>query len=51
MDETGVEARDIDLVVDQTNCSRGVAIKALKANDSDIVNAILEILETMGLIS
>ena len=36
VDETGVEAKDIDLVVEQTSCSRGKAVKALKANNGDI---------------
>lgn len=39
VDETGVESKDIDLVVEQTQCSRGKAVKALKANNGDIVNA------------
>ncbi|XP_076279750.1 nascent polypeptide associated complex protein alpha subunit isoform X1 [Lasioglossum baleicum] len=41
VDETGVEEKDIDLVVCQANVSRGKAIKALKTNDNDIVNAIM----------
>lgn len=36
VDETGVESKDIDLVVEQTSCSRGKAVKALKANNGDI---------------
>jgi nascent polypeptide-associated complex subunit alpha len=43
VDETGVEAKDIDLVMGQAGCSRGAAVKALKANDNDIVNAIMEL--------
>lgn len=39
VDETGVEAKDIELVMSQANVSRGKAVKALKENDSDIVNA------------
>jgi nascent polypeptide-associated complex subunit alpha len=41
VDETGVEAKDIDLVIEQTQCSRSKAVKALKANKGDIVNAIM----------
>jgi len=43
VDETGVEEKDIELVVQQTNVSRKKAIKALKNNDNDIVNAIMEL--------
>ena len=43
VDETGVDAKDIELVVSQAGCSRGQAIKALKNNDCDIVNAIMEL--------
>ncbi|KNC87160.1 hypothetical protein SARC_00688 [Sphaeroforma arctica JP610] len=41
VDETGVEAEDIELVVQQANVSRGQAVKALKENDNDVVNAIM----------
>ncbi|XP_029048761.1 nascent polypeptide associated complex protein alpha subunit isoform X1 [Osmia lignaria lignaria] len=43
VDETGVEEKDIDLVMTQANVSRGKAIKALKNNQNDIVNAIMEL--------
>ena len=43
VDETGVDAKDIELVVSQANCSRAQAVKALKKNDNDIVNAIMEL--------
>lgn len=36
IDETGVESKDIDLVMEQTSCSRGKAVKALKKHDGDI---------------
>lgn len=35
----GVEEKDIKLVMDQANCKREDAIKALKKNNSDIVSA------------
>ena len=41
VDETGVEAKDIELVMSQANVSRKRAVKALKHNDNDIVNAIM----------
>jgi nascent polypeptide-associated complex subunit alpha len=43
VDETGVDPKDIELVVSQANCSRGDAVRALKKNDNDIVNAIMEL--------
>ena len=43
VDESGVDAKDIELVVSQANCSRAQAVKALKKNDNDIVNAIMEL--------
>ena len=41
VDETGVEAKDIELVMSQANVSRKRAVNALKNNDNDIVNAIM----------
>lgn len=43
VDATGVEDKDIELVVTQANVSRNKAIKALKNNDNDVVNAIMEL--------
>ena len=43
VDETGVDPKDIELVVSQANCSRADAVRALKKNDNDIVNAIMEL--------
>ena len=43
VDESGVEAKDIELVMGQAGCSRGAAVKALKSNDNDVVNAIMEL--------
>jgi len=43
IDETGVEAKDIELVMQQANCSKGKAVKALKKCDNDIVNAIMDL--------
>lgn len=42
-DEEGVEAKDIDLVMSQAGCSRAKAVKALKENDNDLVNAIMSL--------
>lgn len=43
VDETGVEPKDVDLVMSQAGVSRARAVKALKTNDGDIVNAIMEL--------
>ncbi|XP_054161370.1 nascent polypeptide-associated complex subunit alpha-like [Oppia nitens] len=43
LDESGVEAKDIELVMSQAGVSRGRAVKALKNNSNDIVNAIMEL--------
>ncbi|MBA0657265.1 hypothetical protein Goklo_009563 [Gossypium klotzschianum] len=43
VDETGVEPRDIDLVMTQAGVSRAKAVKALKSNNGDIVSAIMEL--------
>ncbi|KAL7183476.1 hypothetical protein ACSBR2_025809 [Camellia fascicularis] len=43
IDETGVEPRDIDLVMTQAGVSRGKAVKALKTHNGDIVSAIMEL--------
>ncbi|KAL3721442.1 hypothetical protein ACJRO7_033871 [Eucalyptus globulus] len=43
IDETGVEPRDIDLVMTQAGVSRNKAVKALKTHNGDIVGAIMEL--------
>lgn len=43
VDETGVEPKDIDLVMSQAGCSRAKAVKALKENGGDLVNAIMSL--------
>jgi len=43
VDESGVEAKDIELVMAQASVSRAKAVKALKNNANDIVNAIMEL--------
>lgn len=42
-DEEGLEANDIEMVMSQANVSRAKAIRALRANDNDIVNSIMEL--------
>lgn len=41
VDESGLEQKDIELVMNQANVSRKKAIKALKDNGNDIVNSIM----------
>lgn len=41
MDDGGLEQRDIELVMAQANVSRAKAVRALKHNKNDIVNAIM----------
>ncbi|KAH6919025.1 nascent polypeptide-associated complex subunit alpha [Coprinopsis sp. MPI-PUGE-AT-0042] len=41
VDETGVDPKDIDLVIQQVGCSRGKAVKALKDSGGDLINAIM----------
>lgn len=40
-DATGIEDKDIELVMSQANVSRNKAIRALRSADNDIVNAIM----------
>jgi nascent polypeptide-associated complex subunit alpha len=42
-DETGLAANDIDLVMTQASVTRGKAIAALRNNNGDMVNAIMEL--------
>ena len=43
VDATGVEEKDIELVMSQASVSRSKAIRALKESDNDLVNAIMSI--------
>lgn len=43
VDETGLEAKDIELVMSQAGCTRSKAVKALKENDGDLVNSIMSL--------
>mmetsp|Transcript_342 Transcript_342/g.445 ORF Transcript_342/g.445 Transcript_342/m.445 type:complete len:200 (+) Transcript_342:156-755(+) len=43
VDETGVEPKDVELVMSQAGCSRAKAVKALKDNDNDLVNSIMSL--------
>ncbi|KAF8503627.1 nascent polypeptide-associated complex alpha subunit [Russula emetica] len=41
VDETGVDPKDIELVMAQVNCSRAKAVRVLKENSGDLINAIM----------
>merc|ERR1712150_445342 len=43
VDETGIEPKDIELVMSQVQCSRAKAVSALKSNNNDIVEAIMQL--------
>ncbi|KAF3326215.1 nascent polypeptide-associated complex subunit alpha-like protein 1 [Carex littledalei] len=43
VDETGVEPKDIELVMTQAAVSRAKAVKALKAANGDLVTAIMDV--------
>lgn len=43
IDETGVEPRDVELVMTQAGVSKAKAVKALKNSEGDIVSAIMEL--------
>lgn len=42
-DESGIDPKDITLVMDQAHCTRSQAVKALRNNSNDLVNAIMEL--------
>jgi len=42
-DEDGIEPKDIELVISQVNCSRAKAVQALRKNNNDIVEAIMQL--------
>jgi nascent polypeptide-associated complex subunit alpha len=41
IDESGIEPKDVELVMSQASVSRAKAVRALKNNQNDIVNAIM----------
>lgn len=43
VDETGIDPKDIALVIDQAHCTRAQAVAALRNNNNDLVNAIMEL--------
>jgi nascent polypeptide-associated complex subunit alpha len=43
VDESGLDNKDIELVVGQAGCTRSKAVAALRANKGDLVNAIMSL--------
>merc|ERR1712066_1075426 len=43
VDESGIEPKDIELVISQVQCSRAKAVQALRNNNNDIVEAIMQL--------
>lgn len=43
VDETGVDPKDIELVMAQVNCSRAKAVRVLKETSGDLINASVSI--------
>ncbi|MEV8092533.1 hypothetical protein [Streptomyces nigra] len=41
VDETGVDPRDIEAVMNETGASRARAVRALKESGGDLINAIM----------
>ena len=41
VDETGLNPDDISFVMEQTQCTRAAAVKALRENDNDMINAVM----------
>lgn len=43
VDETGLDAGDINIIIEQTQVSRARAVAALRKHDGDMVNAIMDL--------
>jgi len=43
VDETGLSDDDIKMVMNQANVSRPKAVKALRANENDVISAIMSL--------
>lgn len=43
VDEAGLDPKDIEIIIEQTQVSRGKAVKALRDNKGDMVNAIMDL--------
>lgn len=43
VDDTGLDSKDIELIMSQVSCTRGKAVAALRAANGDIVEAIMQL--------
>lgn len=43
VDETGLDPKDVDLIISQAGVSRAKAVRALRKTDGDLVSAIMEL--------
>ena len=43
IDDSGLDQKDIDLIMSQVNCTRGKAVAALRGANGDIVEAIMQL--------
>ena len=43
VDDSGLDQKDIDLIMSQVNCTRGKAVAALRGANGDIVEAIMQL--------
>ncbi|EGW31559.1 nascent polypeptide-associated complex subunit alpha [Spathaspora passalidarum NRRL Y-27907] len=43
VDASGLDEKDIDIIIEQTQVSRAKAVKALRKHDGDMVNAIMDL--------
>ena len=43
VDETGINPEDVNFVMEQTKCTRAEAVKALRENEGDMINAVMSL--------
>lgn len=47
LDESGVDPKDIELVMTQVNCGRAKAVRVLKENNGDLITASAYLMFTL----
>jgi nascent polypeptide-associated complex subunit alpha len=50
LDETGLDEKDIELVMQQADVSRGKAVSALKKNKGDVVDSIVSFVSVLSVV-
>ncbi|KAK9470833.1 NAC domain-containing protein [Dipodascopsis tothii] len=43
VDATGLDEKDIEIVISQADCSRAAAVAALRKNNSDVISSIMDL--------